>query len=158
MSTGIDGYDVEMIKEVLPHRFPFLLVDRILGVKAGPNPNSREGRTVTAVKCVTINEPMFQGHFPERSIFPGVLIVEAMAQAGAFAFFQPNDDAFEIMIASISGAKFRRPVVPGDRMEIIVTVEKDRGKMILLDGYAQVDGKKVAEAKVMAYVSLAKGN
>ncbi len=154
MSVGIDGYNVEMIKEVLPHRYPFLLVDRILGVKDGPIPGSREGRTVTAVKCITINEPIFQGHFPERAIFPGVLIVEAMAQAGALAFFQPNDDAFEIMIASISGAKFRRPVVPGDRVELIVTVEKDRGKMIVLDGQALVDGKKVAEAKVMAYVSL----
>ena len=154
MNHGMDGWDLEMIKEVLPHRFPFLLVDRILGVKPGPDPKSRIGRTVTAVKCVTVNEPIFQGHFPEKAIFPGVLIIEAIAQAGALAYFQPQDNAFEIVLASVSGAKFRRPVVPGDRMEIIVTVERERGKMIVLDGMAVVDGQKVAEAKVMAYVSL----
>lgn len=154
METIVDGYDVEMIKEVLPHRYPFLLVDRVLSVSQGPNPDSREGRTVTAVKCVTYNEPMFQGHFPEKSIFPGVLMVEAMAQAGALAYFQPNDHAGEIMIASISGAKFRKPVVPGDRMEIVVTVAKDRKKMIVLEGKILVDGQKVAEATVMAYVAL----
>lgn len=154
MGTMTETFNVERVKQVLPHRYPFLLVDKVLEVSEGPATESREGRSVRAIKCVTINEPFFQGHFPQQAVMPGVLLVEAIAQAGALAYFRPNDKAGEIMIASINSAKFRKPVVPGDQLEIRVTVQKDRRNMTVLDGYILVEGQKVAEANVMAYVSL----
>ncbi|MCB0407852.1 MAG: 3-hydroxyacyl-ACP dehydratase FabZ [Bdellovibrionales bacterium] len=147
-------YSNEKIKEILPHRYPFLLVDKVLSVTDGPETSSREGRSVKAIKCVTVNEPFFQGHFPQQAVMPGVLLVEVIAQAGALAYFRPNDSAGEIMIASINSAKFRRPVVPGDQLEIHASVEKDRRNMTVIDGKIFVDGQKVAEANIMAYVTL----
>jgi 3-hydroxyacyl-[acyl-carrier-protein] dehydratase len=154
MATNVEAFTVEKVKQVLPHRYPFLLVDKVLSIEEGPSPDSREGRAVRAIKCVTINEPFFQGHFPQQAVMPGVLLVEAIAQAGALAYFRSNDKAGEILIASINSAKFRKPVVPGDQLEIRVVVQKDRRNMTVLDGYILVEGQKVAEANVMAYVSL----
>lgn len=147
--------DIEKIQEVLPHRYPFLLVDKVLKIEGGPDPKKREGRKVTAVKCVSYNEPFFQGHFPQRKVMPGVLLVEVMAQAGGLGFFLEDDEAGEIMIASINSAKFRKPVVPGDQLVVTVVVAKERRNMIVLEGKIEVDGEKVCEANMMAFVTIA---
>jgi len=147
--------DIEKIQEVLPHRYPFLLVDKVLEIQEGPEPGKRQGRTIKAVKCVTYNEPFFQGHFPQKKVMPGVLLVETMAQAGGLGFFLEDDEAGEIMIASINSAKFRQPVVPGDQLMITVKVAKERRNMIVLEGKIEVDGEKVCEANIMAFVTIA---
>lgn len=152
MQIEESGFSVEQIKNVIPHRYPFLMIDKVISVSPGKDPNSREGRTVHAVKCVTVNEPHFHGHFPQQAVMPGVLQVEAIAQAGALAYFRPNDQCAEVLIASILSAKFRRPVVPGDQLDIRCTVERARKNMIVLNGQILVDGQKATEAKVMAYL------
>jgi len=118
MSQGIEarGFTLEEIKNILPHRYPFLLVDRVISITHGPDENSCEGRTLKAIKNVTVNEEFFNGHFPHRPIMPGVLILEAMAQAGALANHSTSDPDMEFMIASVSDAKFRKPVIPGDQL------------------------------------------
>lgn len=153
MESDQSGFSVEQIKKVLPHRYPFLLLDRVLAVTRGSKEGTREGSEVRAIKCVSVNEPFFQGHFPDQAVMPGVLIVEAIAQAGALAYFRPNDEAGEIMIASILSAKFRRPVVPGDVLDIRCRIDKAKKNMIVLDGQVFVDGQKTSEAKVMAYLA-----
>lgn len=134
---------IEEITKLLPHRYPFLLVDRIIEYVPGEK--------AVGIKNVTCNEPHFQGHFPERPIMPGVLITEAMAQVGGVLLAQlPNCPEGLSMLTGIDKAKFRRPVVPGDQLVITVTllnVKRNRfGKMQCL---AEVDGKKVAEAELM---------
>lgn len=134
---------LEEITKLLPHRYPFLLVDRIIEYVPGEK--------AVGIKNVTCNEPHFQGHFPERPIMPGVLITEAMAQVCGVLLAQlPNCPEGLSMLTGIDKAKFRRPVVPGDQLVITVTllnVKRNRfGKMQCL---AQVDGKKVAEAELM---------
>ena len=104
------------------------------------------------MKNVTFNESFFQGHFPEKPIMPGVLVVEAMAQAGALAAFRPREAPIGLMIASLSRAKFRVPVVPGMQLILKAEVVKDRGKMVVFDCRAQVDGDVVAEAELMAHI------
>lgn len=146
---------VEQIKEILPHRYPFLLVDAVESVDyTETSDRGRSGSRVKAIKCVSANEPFFQGHFPQQAVMPGVLLIEAMAQAGALAYFRPNDKAREILIAAVNKARFRKPVVPGDQLILDVVVEKDRGKMLVLDGKVLVKGQIVAEANMMAYVTL----
>ena len=107
-----------------------------------------------AVKCVTINEPFFQGHFPSRRVMPGVLLIETIAQAGGLAFFAGEEGAGELLIASVSSAKFRKPVVPGDQLHIYAEVKKERKTMIVLSGHIEVEGEKVCEAEVMAFARL----
>ena len=144
--------DVQRIRQTLPHRYPFLLVDRVLEQKKGIGPG-RVGSTIRALKNVTIGEPHFNGHFPEKPIMPGVLIVEAMAQAGALAFFDENDSNIDVAIAGVNRAKFRKPVVPGDTLILEATVKKDRGQMVLIECWAKVEDVIVAEAEILAFVN-----
>ena len=128
----------------LPHRYPFLLVDRILELE----PRKR----VVAIKNVTINEPFFPGHFPGAPVMPGVLIIEAMAQAGAVMLLQEIEDREKKLVyfTGIDGARFRRPVVPGDQLQLTLEVIKLRSSTCKMRGIAEVDGKKVAEAEILS--------
>ena len=144
LTTNTHTLQIEEILELLPHRFPFLLVDRVLDFE--------EGRFLRAVKNVSVNEPFFQGHFPGKPIFPGVLILEAMAQAtGILAFksvgkLEPGELYY---FAGIDEARFKRPVVPGDQMIMEVTFEKTRRGLTRFKGVALVHGKVVCEATMM---------
>ncbi len=143
-TNSLESVDIERLLQVLPHRYPFLLIDRIVDID-GDN-------SATGIKNVTINEPHFTGHFPTKPIMPGVLIVESMAQtAGAIALLA-RDSATPTLVyfMSIDGAKFRRPVVPGDQMRIHVQKIKRRGGLMKYSCQAMVDGHKVAEAQVTA--------
>jgi 3-hydroxyacyl-[acyl-carrier-protein] dehydratase len=139
--------DIEKILKSLPHRYPFLLVDKV--IKLEPEKN------IVAIKNVTFNEPHFLGHFPDHPIMPGVLIIEAMAQAGALMVtsapnFNPEDKLVYFM--SIDGAKFRKPVTPGDVLELHVEAVQNRGAVWKLSAVGMVDGQKVAEAKLAAMI------
>ena len=147
--------DVEKVKEVLPHRYPFLLIDKVVSATPGPDPKKRQGRKVHAVKCVSVNEPFFQGHFPGMAVMPGVLLIEVIAQAGGLGFFLEDEAAGQLMIASVNSAKFRRPVVPGDQLHVYCEVRKERRNMIVVGGHIEVEGEKVCEAEIMAYVTVA---
>jgi 3-hydroxyacyl-[acyl-carrier-protein] dehydratase len=129
----------------LPHRYPFLLVDRIIAMEANVS--------ITGVKNVTINEPFFQGHFPGQPIMPGVLIIEAMAQVGGVLAFSTGTDAKSVFFMSIEKAKFRKPVVPGDQMKMELRVVQQRGNVWKLSGVARVDDKVVAEADFTAMLT-----
>jgi 3-hydroxyacyl-[acyl-carrier-protein] dehydratase len=134
--------DINDIFRILPHRFPFLLIDRVIDLK-------RKQRIV-AIKNVTINEPFFAGHFPNHPIMPGVLIVEAIAQAGgALLLTEVEDRSDKLMVfTGIERARFRRPVVPGDQLRIEVEVKAWRGSAVRMEGTAYVGDKRVAEATV----------
>ena len=137
-------FDIHKIRDILPHRYPFLMVDRVLDYNLG--------KTLTAIKNVTINEPFFQGHFPERPVFPGVLILEALAQASALLASQSVDDIEEDIIflfAGVDKARFKRPVEPGD--QLLLEVEQTNYKRLIwkYSTKATVDGKLVATAEVM---------
>ena len=138
--------DIQGIQEILPHRFPFLLIDRVTEIV--------RKRRIVALKNVTINEPFFAGHFPGMPIMPGVLIVEAIAQAGGALLLTEVEERAEklIMFTGIERAKFRRPVVPGDQLRIEVELKAWRavGPMIAvrMEGIVTVDGQRVAEASV----------
>ena len=135
--------DIVEIMSILPHRYPFLLIDRVVEME-------RKQRIV-AIKNVTMNEPQFQGHFPDYPIMPGVLMVEAIAQAGgALLLTEIPDRADKLMVfTGIENAKFRRPVVPGDQLRIEVTVLQWRSRAVKMLGVATVDGKVACEATVM---------
>lgn len=141
--------DVVGIQRLLPHRPPFLLVDRVVEFE----PNKR----VVALKGVTMNEPFFQGHFPAQPVMPGVLILEALAQAAALLAtmsMTPEEVKDKITyLMGIDGARFRRPVVPGDRLELEVEVTKHKGAVWKQRGVARVDGQVVAEAEFMAMLA-----
>jgi len=140
-----DSLGIETILDHLPHRYPFLLVDRILGWEAGTR--------MTGVKNVTFNEPFFQGHFPDYPIMPGVLIVEAMVQVGAILACKSDtaaDGRKILYFTGIDKARFRRPVTPGDQLRLEVEVIKNRGKLWQFDAAAYVDGERAAEAQMMA--------
>lgn len=142
------------ILDVLPHRFPFLLIDKVISVEEGPHKDNRVGRKVICVKNVTFNEPFFQGHFPDLPIMPGVLQVEAMAQAAAMAFYKRTDPPLDFMIAAIQDCKFRRPVVPGDTLLLSAEIIKDRnGQMIQVKCEAKSDNQPVAEATILAAIT-----
>ncbi|MFB3819930.1 MAG: 3-hydroxyacyl-ACP dehydratase FabZ [Candidatus Methylomirabilales bacterium] len=135
------------IEEVLPHRYPFLLVDRILEVEMG--------RRVVGLKNVTANEPFFPGHFPGHPIMPGVLILEAMAQVGGYLLMKSLDARAEKKVMYFTGidkAKFRRPVVPGDQLRFEVQVLQLRRQVCRMRGEAYVEGKLVAEAELSSIV------
>ena len=137
-------FDVQTIMKHLPHRYPFLLVDRMVSLTPG--------ESAVGLKNVTINEPFFQGHFPHAPVMPGVLIIEAMAQVGGVLYMvSRNDESPHLMyFMGINKAKFRKPVTPGDQLKITVTLLKHRGNVIKFSGEAHVDGKLVAEAELMA--------
>ncbi len=138
--------DVTRIMEVLPHRFPFLLVDRIIEMEAGVR--------IVGLKNVTMNEPFFQGHFPGHPIMPGVLIVEAMAQVGGMLMMGMVEDPASkvVYFASLDGVRFRRPVRPGDQLRFEVDIVKVRGTVVRTRGQAFVDGQIVCEADMTATV------
>jgi 3-hydroxyacyl-[acyl-carrier-protein] dehydratase len=145
--STLEAVDIIGIMRLLPHRYPFLLVDRIVEIDGD---NSAVG-----IKNVTVNEPHFQGHFPTQPVMPGVLIVEAMAQtAGAICIAsQPGDNPALVYFMTIDNAKFRRPVVPGDQLRIHVRKLKKRGTIWRFGCEAMVDGTKVAEAEISAMMS-----
>jgi 3-hydroxyacyl-[acyl-carrier-protein] dehydratase len=149
-ATGLSTTD---ILSIMPHRYPFMLVDRVLSIEEGPDPKSRVGRSIRAIKQVTMNEAFFQGHFPGNPVMPGVLIVESLAQAGALAYFKRTDPKTNIAIVNIRSAKFRKPVTPGDTLFIEGSVLKDRGHMILIGMRGKVDNEIVAEAEILAFIS-----
>jgi 3-hydroxyacyl-[acyl-carrier-protein] dehydratase len=134
------------ILRYLPHRYPFLLVDRATDLVPG--------KSVVAHKCVSFNEPFFQGHFPGRPVMPGVLIVEAMAQAGGLLVLTGMDEAAYadkiVLFTSIERAKFRKPVVPGDRLDLECRNAGHKLNMWKIEGQAKVDGKLVAETLLTA--------
>jgi 3-hydroxyacyl-[acyl-carrier-protein] dehydratase len=141
-------FDINQIKEMQPHRYPFLLVDRITEVK--------EGEFVKGYLNISITNSVFQGHFPGHPIYPGVLIIEGMAQTGAILPFTIEDKEKlkdkVVYFMSIDKAKFRKPVRPGDRLEYKVSTIKHRGKIWQLKGEAFVDGELVAEAELKAMI------
>jgi 3-hydroxyacyl-[acyl-carrier-protein] dehydratase len=134
--------DATQIQAILPHRYPFLLVDRIIEYE----PSKR----VVGIKNVTLNEPFFAGHFPGAPVMPGVLIVEAMAQTAGVMMLAnlPDRETKLVFFTGIDGAKFRRPVVPGDQLRLELTVLRLRPRYIRLRGEAYVDGRLVAEALI----------
>ena len=143
--------DVVAIQKILPHRYPFLLVDRVTDIE--------EGKSIRAYKNVSISEPVFEGHFPGHPIYPGVMIIEGMAQAGGvLAFKSASKEEQEaakdkvVYFMSIDKCKFRNPVRPGDRLEYHLEVLKHRGNIWVLDGKAYVDGTLVAEAELKAMI------
>jgi 3-hydroxyacyl-[acyl-carrier-protein] dehydratase len=136
--------DINEIQAIIPHRYPFLLIDRIVEIE----PLKR----IVAIKNVTVNEPFFQGHFPGAPVMPGVLIIEAMAQAGAVLLFREVSEADRegklLYFTSIEEAKFRKPVVPGDQVRLEVTVLKYKMGYCKLRAEAYVDGVLVTEANI----------
>ena len=137
--------DIHEILEYLPHRYPFLLIDRVVAVEPG--------KSIHAYKNVTINEPFFVGHFPHHPVMPGVLIMEALAQAAGILSFKTEDkkptqsDVF--YFAGIDEARFKRPVMPGDQLHLHVEIERQMRGVWKFKGEARVDGQLAAEAKLM---------
>ena len=147
-------YTSKDILGVLPHRFPFIMIDKVISFEEGPNKGSRAGSKVVCIKNVTANEPYFQGHFPDMPIMPGVLQIEALAQASALAFYRRTDPVMDFMIAAVQDGKFRKPVVPGDTLYIHAEILKDRGgQMIQVKCEAKVDDQVVCEATILAVVT-----
>ena len=138
--------EIEEIMKVLPHRYPFLLVDRVLEIE--------DGKRIVGMKNVTINEPFFQGHFPGHPIMPGVLIIEAMAQVGGMLLMGavPNPETKVVYFTSLNNVKWRRPVRPGDQLRFELELLQVRGMMCKMSGVAKVDGEVVAEAEMGAMV------
>jgi len=141
--------DIDEIRKLLPHRYPFLLVDRIVELELS--------KRIVGIKNVTINEPFFTGHFPEKPIMPGVLILEAMAQAGGVLAFKsfPGMEG-SVFFTGIDDARFRKPVIPGDQLKLVVEVVRHRREIWVFDGKALVDDDIVAEARIMAMLKMNK--
>lgn len=144
MANELNSFDIQEILRLLPHRYPFLLIDRVI--------DFTPGESLHAIKNVTINEPIFTGHFPERPIFPGVLILEAMAQATGLLGFKTVQNRNEnemYLFAAIDEARFKQPVVPGDTMHIYVKFLKERRDLWKFAVEAKVDGNVVCTAELM---------
>ncbi|RZO36161.1 MAG: 3-hydroxyacyl-ACP dehydratase FabZ [Rhodospirillaceae bacterium] len=149
LETGstVEAIDVHRIMEMIPHRYPFLMIDRVVDIVPGMK--------ATGVKNVTINEPFFAGHFPERPVMPGVLIIEAMAQTAAVFVVHtlgPESEGKLVYFMSVDGARFRKPVEPGDQLHVEVTKQRSRGNVWKFTGKANVDGSLVAEATYAAMI------
>ena len=146
-ATGVESFDIAQIMRAIPHRYPFLLVDRIVEVV--------KNTSAVGVKNVSINEPFFQGHFPAHPVMPGVLIIESMAQTAAVLVVEslgPEARGKLVYFMSIEGAKFRRPVGPGDQLRVHVVRERQRGNIWKFRAEAKVDGKVAAEATYSAMI------
>jgi len=137
--------DIHAILKQLPHRYPILLVDRVLAIEPG--------KSIRALKNVTINEPFFTGHFPHRPVMPGVLMLEAMAQSAALLSFATAgvtpDDKSVYYFAGIDGARFKRPVEPGDQLIMDVSLERSKAGIYKFKGITRVDGEVACEAELM---------
>lgn len=134
--------DINEIRKILPHRYPFLLVDRITEIE--------EGKSVKGYKNVTINDPFFQGHYPDYPVMPGVLILEALAQVGGVAILGMDEYKGKTpLFAGANKVRWRKPVVPGDRLDLECEIVKLRGPIGVGNAVAYVDGKKVCEAEIM---------
>ena len=145
-------YDIRQIMDKLPHRYPFLLVDRILSI---------DGLKMVAIKNVTFNEPFFNGHFPGFPIMPGVLIVEAMAQAGGFLALQSQGADLgdrKVFFMTIDSARFRKPVVPGDQLRLEIEIERRRDTIWRVIGKAFVGETLVCDATLQAMIAKDKGD
>ena len=144
MTTDTHTLHIEEILELLPHRYPFLLVDRVLDFE--------EGRFLRAVKNVSVNEPFFQGHFPGEPVMPGVLILEGMAQTGGLlaCLSDPSMIGRLILFAGVDKARFRRVVRPGDQLLYKLEMVRQKGKVTKMDGKAYVDDQLVTEAQLTA--------
>src|SRR6185503_11438299 len=142
MNPSMPILDINQIKEILPHRFPFLLVDRIVELEA---------ERIVGLKNVTFNEPFFQGHFPDFPVMPGVLIVEAMAQTAGILVLKSIENRASklVLLVAVENARFRRPVVPGDTLRLEMKVLKRKATVAKMAGVATVDGQVVAEAEMM---------
>lgn len=139
--------EIERIMDMIPHRYPFLLVDRVVDV--------RKNESCIGIKNVTMNEPFFQGHFPRRPVMPGVLIIESMAQTAAVLVVEtlgPESEGKLVYFMSVENARFRRPVTPGDRLELHVRKEQNRRNVWKFRAEGKVDGKVVAEATYAAMI------
>lgn len=138
--------DIDAIRDILPHRYPFLLVDRI---------EELEAERIVGIKNVTANEPFFTGHFPDFPVMPGVLIVEAMAQvAGVLVLKQIEDRKSKlVLLAGVDGAKFRKPVRPGDQLRMEMKVLRQKATMVKVYGTATVNGVTVAEAEILCVLT-----
>ena len=136
--------DIRGIMRSIPHRYPILLVDRVLEMEAG--------KRIVALKNVTINEPFFQGHFPGDPVMPGVLIVEAMAQAGAVLLLHDMEDRHNklVFFTGIDKARFRKAVTPGDQLRFTLEVLRLRSRASKMSAVAEVDGERVAEAEILS--------
>jgi len=134
--------DINEIRAILPHRYPFLLVDRIVEM---------EPERIVGIKQVTLNEPFFQGHFPDFPVMPGVLIVEAMAQAAGVLVLKSMPDRANklVLLVAIENARFRRPVIPGDTLRMEMKLIKRKASVVKMAGIATVDGQVAAEVEVM---------
>jgi 3-hydroxyacyl-[acyl-carrier-protein] dehydratase len=139
--------DTNEIQKFLPHRYPFLLIDKVVEMS--------RCKRIVAIKCVTINESFFQGHFPKKPIMPGVLILEAMAQAGGLLLLQeiPDRDDKLMYLASMNDVKFRRPVVPGDQLRIEVNVLTWKGDFCKVEAKAFVEENLAAEARMLCVMA-----
>ncbi len=145
--STIDVLDIARIMHAIPHRYPFLLIDRVVDVV--------RDQSAIGIKNVSVNESYFQGHFPGHPVMPGVLIIESMAQTAAVLVVEtlgPEAAGKVVYFMSIEGAKFRRPVAPGDQLRIHVTKERRRGNVWRFGGIARVDGVSVAEATYAAMI------
>ncbi len=148
----LKSYDVMGIQQLIPHRYPFLMIDKVVNIV--------EGQSIVGIKNVTINEPFFPGHFPSHPVMPGVLIVEAMAQTSAVLVMHTLGSVAHgkvVYFMSVEGSKFRKPVVPGDVLHIHCEAQKSRGNIWRFAGLAKVDGVKVADAVYTAMIVDEKG-
>lgn len=144
--------DIQQIMERLPHRYPMLLVDRVVEMVPG--------KSIVAIKNVSMNEPFFTGHFPHHAVMPGVLIIEALAQAAALFSFEDHEDIdpssqkIAYYLVGIDGARFRKPVVPGDQLRLEVVADRISRALCKYSAKALVDGQVVAEAKIMCAIRI----
>lgn len=144
MSTA-PAIDINQIMNLLPHRYPFLMVDRVL--------EFTPRQSITAIKNVTINEPFFQGHFPDFPVMPGVLIIEALAQTAALlTFTEKKEENAVYYFAGIDGARFKKPVVPGDQLLMVATYQREKAGIYKFHVKATVDGELAAEADITCAV------
>ena len=152
INPELKSYDVMEIQKLIPHRYPFLMIDKVVNIV--------EGKSIVGIKNVTINEPFFPGHFPSHPVMPGVLIIEAMAQTAAVMVMHTMGATAHgkvVYFMSVDEAKFRKPVVPGDVLELHCEAQKSRGSVWRFAGVAKVGGVKVADAVYTAMIVDEKG-